>query len=266
MNQINLRKFEEECRFLSELRHPNIVQYLDVVQDRELGLPVLFMELMDESLTHFLERSNKPLPYHLQVDISHDIALALAYLHSNSIIHRDLSSNNVLLIGPGYRAKVTDFGMSKLTEMDSHMTHLTKCPGTRVYMAPEALQDQPLYSAKLDVFQAGILMIQIITRKFPDPDPATRRINDSRSPTGVILMPVPETERRQNHISLIPHTHAMLCLSLDCLKDRDNERPTTQCLCQQLSILKVSPQYVKNCQEEGTEGTQDDSEREEMEY
>ena len=177
------------------------MQYLDVVQDRELGLPVLFMELMDESLTHFLERSNKPLPYHLQVDISHDIALALAYLHSNSIIHRDLSSNNVLLIGPGYRAKVTDFGMSKLTEMDSHMTHLTKCPGTTVYMAPEALQDQPLYSAKLDVFQAGVLMIQIITRKFPDPDPAMRRINDSRSPTGVILMPVPETERRQNHIT-----------------------------------------------------------------
>ena len=69
------------------------------------------MELMDESLTKFLERpeSTGPLPYHSQLNICHDVALALAYLHSNGIIHRDLSSNNVLLIGEGSRAKVTDF-------------------------------------------------------------------------------------------------------------------------------------------------------------
>ena len=251
-NQTNLRKFEQECRFLSEIRHPNIVQYLAVVQDRESGLPVLLMELMDTSLTHFLEQSEKPLPYHVQVDISHDIAVALAYLHSNDIIHRDLSSNNVLLIGPGYRAKVTDFGMSKLSEMHPHMTPLTKCPGTAAYMAPEALQDEPVYSAKLDVFQAGVLMIQIITRKFPDPDRATRRITDTRSPTGVILMPVLETERRQNHLSLISHTHPMLRLSLDYLKDRDKDRPTAQQVCQQLSTLKEAPQYVQSHRGEGT--------------
>ena len=261
-NQTNLRKFEQECRFLSEIRHPNIVQYLAVVQDRESGLPVLLMELMDTSLTHFLERSEKPLPYHMQVDISHDIALALAYLHSNDIIHRDLSSNNVLLIGPGYRAKVTDFGMSKLSEMHPHMTPLTKCPGTAAYMAPEALQDEPLYSAKLDMFQAGVLMIQIITRKFPDPDRATRRIHDPRYPTGVILVPVPETERRQNHLSLIPQTHPMLRLSLDCLKDRDKDRPTAQQVCQQLSTLKEAPQYVQSHQEGGGEGTGEDGGRE----
>ena len=254
-NQTNLRKFEQECRFLREIRHPNIVQYLAEVQDRESGLPVLLMELMDTSLTHFLERSEKPLPYHVQVDISHNIALALAYLHRNDIIHCDLSSNNILLIGPGYRAKVTDFGMSKLSKMHPHMTPLTKCPGTAAYMAPEALQDEPLYNVKLDVFQAGVLMIQIIPRKFPDPDRATRRITDTRSPTGVILMPVLETERRQNHLSLIPQTHPMLRLSLDCLKDRDKDRPTAQQVCQQLATLKEAPLYVQSHQEGGGEGT-----------
>ena len=261
-NQTNLRKFEQECCFLSKIRHPNIVQYLAVVQDRESGLPVLFMELMDTSLTHFLEQSEKPLSYHVQVDISHDIALALAYLHSNDIIHRDLSSNNVLLIGPGYRAKVTDFGMSKLSEMHSHMTPLTKCPSTAAYMAPEALQNEPVYSAKLDMFQAGVLMIQIITRKFPDPDRATRRINDPRYPTGMILVPVPETERRQNHLRLIPQTHPMLRLSLDCLKVRDEERPTAQQICQQLFTLKEAPPYVQSHQEREGEGTGGDGEKE----
>ena len=251
--QTNLRKFEQECRFLSEIRHPNIVQYLGMVYDSQSGLPVLLMELMDESLTHFLEQSTTRLLYHVQVDINHDIALALAYLHSNDIIHRDLSSNNVLLIGPAYRAKVTDFGMSKFTEMHPHMTPLTKCPGTAAYMAPEALQEEPVYSARLDIFQAGVLMVQIITRKFPDPTRATRRITDPRLPTGVMLMPVPEMERRRNHLSLIAGAHPMLGLVRDCLKDKDTDRPTTQHLCQRLSALKEAVQYSESQQNEGGE-------------
>ena len=110
------------------------------------------MELMDESLTRFLERLTGPLPYHSQLNICHDVALALAYLHSNAIIHRDLSSNNVLLIGEGSRAKVTDFGMSKLMDMNPRMTPLTQVPGTPAYMPPEALISPPHYSSKLDCF------------------------------------------------------------------------------------------------------------------
>ena len=81
--------------------------------DPELRLLVLLMELMDESLTRFLERVQDPLTYHTEVNLFHDIALALSYLHSNGIVHRDLSSNNVLLMA-GSRAKVTNFGMVKL--------------------------------------------------------------------------------------------------------------------------------------------------------
>ena len=253
-NQTNLRKFEQECRFLSEIHHPNIVQYLGMVYDSETGLPVLLMELMDESLTHFLERSDTHLPYHVQVDISHDITLALVYLHSNDIIHRDLSSNNVLLIRPGYRAKVTDFGMSKFTEMHPHMTPLTKCPGTQVYMAPEALQEEPLYTAKLDVFQAGVLMVQIITRKFPDPTGANRKVCDPRSPTGIILIPVTEIERRCNHLTLITDTHSMMGLIRGCLKDEEKDRPTSQQLCKQVSTLKEAAQYSESRKEEEEDG------------
>ena len=101
-----------ECAFLRDIKHPNIVQYLGMHQDPETGLPVLLMELMDESLTHFLENSAELVPYHIQLTICLDIVRALSFLHSNSIMHRDLSSNNILLIGKS-RAKLTDFGMAK---------------------------------------------------------------------------------------------------------------------------------------------------------
>ena len=97
-------KFLQECQFLSTITHPNIVQYLGTATDPQSQRPVLLMELMDESLTRFLEKLTDRLPYHSQLIICHDVALALAYLHANDIIHRDLSSNKVLLIGEGSRA------------------------------------------------------------------------------------------------------------------------------------------------------------------
>ena len=236
----NRELFEQECRFLSEIHHPNIVQYLGLAQDPTAGLPILLMELMDDSLTHFLELSEIPLPYHVQVNINYDIAQALTFLHSNQIVHRDLSSNNVLLIGDGVRAKVADFGMSKL---NPGMSTLTMCPGTRAYMSPEALLDPPTYSEKLDCFQAGVLMVQIITRKFPDPSDAMCRVRDTRSPTGWVSMPVLEIERRRNHLCLVTNIHPMYSLAVDCLKDVDTQRPSAQMICRHLLSLKETLQY-----------------------
>ena len=140
-HRLPIRRFEQECKFLSTVRHPNIVQYLGTHQDPDTGLPVLLMELMDDSLTHFMESSPQPIPYHIQVNVCHDITLALSFLHSNGIVHRDLSSNNVLLIG-NVRAKVTDFGMARLGDQNPRVSQLTftMCPGTDVYMPPEAVK------------------------------------------------------------------------------------------------------------------------------
>ena len=141
-HRLPIRRFQLECEFLSTIRHPNIVQYLGTHQDPETHLPVLLMELMDDSLTHFLESSPQLIPYHIQVNICHDVSQALSFLHSNGIVHRDLSSNNVLLIGNN-RAKLTDFGMARLGNLNPQATRITNtmCPGTDVYMPPEAVQD-----------------------------------------------------------------------------------------------------------------------------
>ena len=212
------------------------------------------MELMDDSLTHFLEQSEVRLPYHVQVNINYDIAQALTFLHANQILHRDLSSNNVLLIGDGARAKVTYFGMSKLTTLHSRMTPLTACPGTPAYMSPEAMLDPPVYTEKLDCFQAGVLMVQTITRKFPDPGPSMNRVRDDRSRTGWVNVPVPETEHRENHLRLVTATHPIYPLIVDCLKDTDTQRPSAQQICHQLSGLRDTPQYQQSHEAGGRGG------------
>ena len=199
--------------------------------------------------------------------INCDIAQAVAFLHSNRIVHRDLSSNNVLMIGAGVRAKVTDFGMSKLVSLNSRKTPLTKCPGIPEYMSPEALLDPPIYTEKLDCFQVGVLMIQIITRKFPNPGPSMNRVRDERYPTGWINVPVPETERRENHLRLVTATHPMFSLAMDCLKDTDTERPSAQQICHRLSAMKETPQYRQSLEagEGGERHTQQILERVEEE-
>ena len=211
-----VERFQREIEFLSGLRHPNVIQYLGSCADPESGLPVLFMELMDESLTSFLERppNPPPLPLHVQLDIAHDVSQALSHLHRHEVLHRDLSSNNVLLIGT-CRAKVTDFGMAKLLGSDPHLTP-TYCPGTNGYMSPEALTDPPEYSEKLDVFSCGVLLVQLVTRKFPNPGPRTYtvQINDPRFPSGKALIVVPELDRRREHLDLVPPTHPLLQVGL----------------------------------------------------
>jgi serine/threonine protein kinase len=214
-------------------------------QDPDTGLPVLLMELMDNSLTHFLESSPQPILYHIQVNFCHDISLALSFLHSNGIVHRDLSSNNVVLCG-NVLAKVTDFGMANLGDINplTRFT-MTMCPGTNVYMPPEALQDEPVYTKKIDCFSFGVIVVQTLTRQFPKPGNRLQEIEFSHPGirARTVLVPVPEVERRQNHISQVDPNHSLLTIALDCLKDKDTERPSAHQLCERIADLKISSKY-----------------------
>ena len=245
-HRLPFRRFQQEGDFLSTIRHPNIILYLGMHRDEDTGLPVLLMELMDDSLTHYLENSSQPIPYHIQVNICHDIALALSFLHSNDIIHRDLSSNNVLLRG-NFLAKVTDFGMARLGDINPQGAHFTStmCPGTDVYMPPEAVKDKPVYTEKIDCFSFGVVTLQILTRLFPKPGDRMQEVelNHPGLPPGKVLIQTPEINRRRDHIDRVDPHHPLLPVVLDCLKDDDNQRPSAEQLCRRIASLKETDQY-----------------------
>ena len=254
-HRLPLQRFVQECKYLSTIRHPNIVQYLGQWQDPDSGLPVLLMELLDGSLTSFLEKlpEGKVIPFHIQVNICHDVSLALVFLHSNGIIHRDLSGNNVLMIGNGVRAKVSDFGMARM--MDNSPSGLsgdiqrtiTLCPGADVYMPPEAINNPSDFSDRMDCFSFGVVTLQLLTKKFPAPGNRHKTVRHYFGRRDEI---VPEVERRQSHISEVESKHPLRSIFLDCLKDKSNGRPSALQICQQLAAVKNGSQYKESVDEE----------------
>ena len=232
-----ISKFVSECNILPSIAHPNIVQCFGTYQDPETHLPVLLMELMDESLTDYLKRSQDPIPFHTEVNFCYDIALGLSYLHSRGYVHRDLSSNNVLIMA-GVRAKITDLGMCLAIGGSSFkQSHLTLCPGTQPYMPPEAFVESPTYTDKLDVFSFGVVMIQLMSHQYPKPGPAHRTLRT------MLLLAIPEVERRENHIKLISGAHQMLPLAKECIQNSHESRPSSHDICNRVRSLRESHDY-----------------------
>ena len=111
------QKFVDECQLMSGLRHPHIVQFLGICFLRDSNLPVLIMEYLLTSLDELLE-SKPNIPLYLKRSILRDVACGLVYLHNHSppIIHRDLTSRNILL-NSSMVAKVADLGVARILNL-----------------------------------------------------------------------------------------------------------------------------------------------------
>ena len=131
----NRRLFEREMNIASRCRHPCLLQFIGATNDG--GSPLFVTELMESSLRALLEQ--RPLSSNEVSVISLDVARALNYLHQKEpspIIHRDISSANVLLWRQAdqWRGKVSDYGTANFMQETMSVS-----PGARIYSAPEAL-------------------------------------------------------------------------------------------------------------------------------
>lgn len=143
----NRRLFEREMSIASRCRHPHLLQFIGATNDD--GSPLFVTELLDTDLRSVLVQ--RALHHEDIVFIALDVAKGLNYLHLNKpfpIIHRDISSSNVLLWrrGDSWRAKLSDYGAANFMRQ-----YMTSNPGARIYAAPEALtsQQSPKVTTKL---------------------------------------------------------------------------------------------------------------------
>lgn len=235
-----IERFVTECRFHSRQRHPNIVQLLGVYFQPKSVLPMLVMELMETSLQRFLDEYDC-IPITVRNRILLDVSLGLLHLHSQSVVHRDLTAGNVLLTS-ALTAKITDLGMARIIDqqvvkLQQQSYLLTAMPGTQAAMAPEACTRNPVYNYKLDVFSFGVLALQVYTQVFPVPDEALYR-TDSSQPTGRITLTA--IERRKTYIDTLDRNSPIYSLVLRCLSDDPDMRPTTSSVVQEIKILTKS--------------------------
>ena len=135
----NRRLFEREMSIASRCRHPNLLQFVGATDNYDES-PLFVTELLDTDLRKVL--SQRSLHHKEIVCLALDVAIALNYLHLNkpvAIIHRDISSSNVLLWrrDDRWRAKLSDYGTANFMRQ-----FMTCNPGARIYAAPEALTSQ----------------------------------------------------------------------------------------------------------------------------
>ena len=172
--------FIREMNMASHVRHPNLAQFIGACME---GGMVILTELLPTSLRRELERGSCRIPQdHNQLkSISLDVARALNYLHQmqpDPIIHRDISSANVLLerlADECWRAKVTDYG-----SVNFQRELKTVGPGSLVYAAPET-HTPALQSPKMDVFSFGVLLVEMCTARFPEASARERLIASIQS-------------------------------------------------------------------------------------
>ena len=187
-------------------------------------MPVIVMEKMQFSLSGLVEKHNDiNVSFINTVTILNDVCSGLQYLHSRTptIVHRDLTPNNILLCNH-LRAKITDLGMARTLKTTD--TRLTQTPGTPAFMSPECLTDNPVYGLPLDIFSFGGVILYITTRQWPTPSSWISFDHD----TGEKLT-LSEVQRRQRYLDAMTAAFAKFKpLVISCLDDNPNNRPTVE--------------------------------------
>ena len=164
VSDYNRETFQREMRIASLVRHPNLLLFMGAVT---IGNLQIVTEVMETSLRKLMENGHFT-PKDIS-PVAKDVACALNYLHTrpDPIIHRDVSSANVLLNSKqgGWVAKLGDFGSANFLTKTN-----TQVPGAFIYAAPEA-RDSSIgpQGPKMDTYSYGVLLLEMCVCRLPDP-------------------------------------------------------------------------------------------------
>ena len=228
------KKFMIECERSSALRHPNIVQFLGV-HITEDAFPSLVMERLHSNLTDLLT-ANPKIPLEMKFSFLHDVAKGLNYLHTYTpaIIHRDLSTNNVL-VSAGMVAKIGDLGTMHFVD-GKRLSQMTREARTADFMPPEVLFGQPVYSTAMDVFSFACVCVHTLSHKWPSPSQPVETVPNSPD-----LKPRSEVQRRAAYMEDIDEDIKDLATS--CLNNDMARRPSIGVVCTQLEQILAKQQF-----------------------
>ena len=206
ISEYNIRRFVREMQVSSNCHHPNLLRFLGATLEGDHD-PIILTELMETNLHDVIRQ--RELKDHQLNQVLQDIAGAVNYLHCLSpepIIHRDISSSNVLLSGPvkfKWIAKLSDFGSANFLW---HTTMQSAAPGNPTYAAPEVLNPHE-HSEKMDVYSFGVLMFEMCSGQAP-----SLQVRNDVLPTAPAVWPDPQ----RHYVPLI----------VSCTRRNKDDRPS----------------------------------------
>jgi serine/threonine-protein kinase len=229
-------RFSREARAASKISHPNALAVTDFGESED-GIVFLVMEFLAGKTLKEVIRAEGPMPLDRAVDIMKQVGDALKAAHDQGVVHRDLKSDNIMLISTtvGDHPMVLDFGIAKIIESekpDAELTAPNLVIGTPQYMSPEQCSQSSYIDSRSDIYSFGVILYEMLVGHVPFP---------GESPTIVMLKhlqePVPSV---LNERSDIPASIDQI-ISRAMAKVPDNRYQTITDLLEDLTIAAGVP-------------------------
>ncbi len=152
------RRFLNESRAISMLRHRNIVSVIDF--EFEGNIQYIVMEYIDGITLKDFMRAQKALPFSIACKIAMQILSALQHAHERGIVHRDIKPQNIMLLSDG-TIKVMDFGIARISKFET-VTMTDKAIGTVYYISPEQAKGEKT-DQRSDIYSTGVMLYEMLT-------------------------------------------------------------------------------------------------------
>jgi TolB-like protein/Tfp pilus assembly protein PilF/predicted Ser/Thr protein kinase len=163
-SKAHLKRFRLEAEAAARLEHPGIVP-IHEVGERD-GSCYFSMKFVEGGQLDEMAR-REPMPIRRSVELIAKVARTVHYAHEHGILHRDIKPGNILLDAKG-EPHLTDFGLARLVESESSVTHTLEVLGTPSYMAPEqAVGNNAAVNSATDVYGLGAVLYQLLTGQPP---------------------------------------------------------------------------------------------------
>ncbi|KAL4594543.1 hypothetical protein ACB092_12G026300, partial [Castanea dentata] len=228
-----IKSFTSEVAALIQIRHRNIVKLLGFC----------FQEVHSFLVYEFMERGSladrlcsegaMELDWPTRIRVVKSVAYALSYMHHDCvppIIHRDISSKNILL-SSDLEAYVSDFGTARFLKPDSY--NWTTIAGTYGYLAPE-LAYTTVVTEKCDVYSFGVLVLEVLMGKHPGE--LITNLNSSTSTSTPLKDVLDDRLSPPRSLKIADELALMQNLALLCLQANPQSRPTMRSVCRQLEM------------------------------
>ncbi|KAI3705908.1 hypothetical protein L1987_76157 [Smallanthus sonchifolius] len=236
----NLKSFENEIQALTQIRHQNIVKLYGFCSHSRHSF-LVYEFLLGGCLRSVLNHKEQAVEFDWKKRVMavKGIAKALSYMHfdcSQPIIHRDLSSNNVLF-DSDWVAHVSDFGTARLLKPDS--SNWTSFAGTFGYIAPELAYTMEV-TEKCDVYSFGVLTLEVIMGKHPGD-----LLTSLQSKKGISLAEIPDQRLPPPLEQIAKQVELLVEVAISCLHKSPHSRPSMRDITLDLSVETFAAKWIK---------------------